>query len=382
MSFEYKQKEIPDFRKSSSSSSSSSHRPADEEITPIIDLYGILGLKIDVCQKPNCDELIQEAYHKKALENHPDKRKKGSEQQNKHTQKKYEELFMLIKGAYEILSDEKQRHNYNNRLKLEKQSTNSFFKLKKTAVEYADTEYKVATDSDKLVFKEQMKLMNEKQRYDPDIASQPISKRETKKMLQSHLANRASQDKELKPENIFEGMPFSPERFNEAFDLNKDVDETDGALTPYDGVPSAWNGSAGQISQFSNFDENFDLFVEDASRLDISNQTFGSFDHIGSTPKLKLTKEFVSGLQGANYYNDHSDIGDSYYVDMKKRLSQRGSDQNKFENMNYDDFKRDDTAGYGIFEQLGFKYEDRLNLDMENEDIASRFNKLMTERKK
>ena len=47
--------------------------------------------------------------------------------------------------------------------------------------------------------------------------------------------------------------------------------------------------------------------------------------------------------------------------------------------MTFDDFKRDDTAGYGIFDQLGFEFNDRLSLDVDEDDIASKYEKLMME---
>lgn len=336
----------------------------------IINLYGILGLTIDVCQKPNCNELIRDAYFRKAKLCHPDKCKGKPELQ---------ELFLLIKGAFEILSDEKQRQNYNNKLKLEKQSTNSFFKLKKTAKDYADNVYSEATDTQKLSFKEQMKLMDKK--YETDSTGVTMSKADAKKKLQSRVADRKAQDVELRPENIFEGGKFDAKKFNRAFDLNKEADTGGGDLMLYGGVPSAWN-DMGRVANFSNFDDLNNLFVEDSTRLDVSKQSYGSIDNMGPAQKIKLTKEFVSQLEGADYYDQHNHIDDSYYTDLKNRLSSRGSEQQSIENMSLNDFKRDDTAGYGIYDQLGLKYEDRLSIDMENEDIATRFEKIMAERKK
>ena len=56
--------------------------------------------------------------------------------------------------------------------------------------------------------------------------------------------------------------------------------------------------------------------------------------------------------------------------------------QSRFESMTYQDFNKDDTAGYGIFDQLGFKYDDRLELDNDDDDDFSRkFEKLMLDRK-
>ena len=70
----------------------------------LIDLYGVLGLTPDVCAEPNCEDLIHEAFLKKAKSLHPDKNRHKSEAD----QKTIADLFELVQGAYDILRDEKQ----------------------------------------------------------------------------------------------------------------------------------------------------------------------------------------------------------------------------------------------------------------------------------
>jgi hypothetical protein len=65
---------------------------------------------------------------------------------------------------------------------------------------------------------------------------------------------------------------------------------------------------------------------------------------------------------------------------LKQKLNDRKTDATNFETMKYNDFKRDDTAGYGIFDELGYKFNDQLSLDVDEDDIASKFDKLMAER--
>ena len=337
----------------------------------VIDLYNILGLTVDVCNKPNCNELIREAYLKKAKICHPDKNRNRPE---------VLKLFDLVHGSFEILCDEKQRTNYNHKLKLDKQSSSSYIKLKKSAADYSESGYLDATDDQKISFDEKMKLQDKKYGYDVETEI-PIPKADAQKKLQSYMTGRATQDVDYKPENIFEGGKFSHGKFNRAFDEQKKQLESDNStIIAHGGIPSAWNDQ-GKVANFSNFDDLDNLFVEDSGRIDLSTQSYGSVD-IGYVPSAKLTKDFVSGLDDADYYQGHSHIDDDYYADMKQKLSQRGSEQKSFENMEYNDYKKDDTAGYGIFEQLGLKYEDRLALDMDNDDIAARFEKLMKERQK
>jgi len=74
-------------------------------------------------------------------------------------------------------------------------------------------------------------------------------------------------------------------------------------------------------------------------------------------------------------------LSDSYYDDLKLKLRERESDTSKFDAMKFGDFKRDDMAGYGIFDQLGFKFDDRLSLDnLDEDDIAKKYEKLVAEK--
>lgn len=335
----------------------------------IIDLYSVLGLTVNVCNEPNCDELLHGAFLKASRKCHPDKNRNNPE---------IEEIFILIQGAYDILKDAKQRGNYNHKLKLDKQSSNSYFKLKQSAIDYSDGAYKEATKDQELAFEDQKRLMNEKYGYNEEN-EKAIPKKDAKKILQSRLAARATDDVDYKPEKIFNGDGFDAKKFNAAFDMSKKQSDSS-ELMPSNGVPSAWN-DAGSVATFSQFDDLNNLFVDDKTRFDTSKQSYGGLD-FGSVSTVKLTQEYVAGLSGGDYYDQHGDLDEDYYTDIKKRLSDRQASQNSFENMGYNDFKRDDTAGYGIHDQLGFDFNDKLSLDVDEDDIATRFDKIMAERQK
>jgi curved DNA-binding protein CbpA len=335
----------------------------------LIDLYGVLGLTIDICNDPECMDKLYTAYLKQSKKWHPDKNKSPEAS----------EMFILIQRSYDILKDEKQRTNYNHKLKIDKQSSNSFFALKKAA-DVADTGYSKATLEQEKVFEEQIRLQNEKYGFDPEEAKKEYApnKKEAKKTLKQRIADREAQKIELMPERLFEGDIFDARKFNAAFDLAKKSTNTD--IVPSLGVPEAWNG-AGTLANFSNFDDLDNLFVEDGSRYDTSKQTFSGID-FGPIPSTKLTADLVSGLEGGDYYDQHNMLGDDYYEEMKRDLAKRQSDQGSFEKMKFGDYDRSNFAGYGIHDQLGFQYEDRLTLDLDDEDISVRFDKLMLERQK
>jgi curved DNA-binding protein CbpA len=332
----------------------------------IPDLYNILGLTAEVCKDPNCNDLIQKAYVRKAKLCHPDKHP---------GRKDIEEVFELLTSAYDILKDEKQRNAYNHKLTLNKQSSSDFLKLKDGTNSYMKTigEYKPPTDQQKLSFKEQMKVLDDKHKFNSADAT-AISKNDAKKKLIQMEKERVLQDRDLKPEKLFDDGRFDLKKFNAAFDKVHKRDET--AMMPHNGVPSAWN-DMGTVANYSNFDNLDNLYVEDSNRFDTAKQNYSGIDF---GPVNKITKDEIEGLNGADYVDGHNVLGDDYYKNMKERLRARKEDASSFETMKYGDFKRDDTAGYGIFDQLGFKIDDRLTFDVDDDDISKKFEKLMAQR--
>lgn len=334
------------------------------------DLYNILGLTIDVCKDPECDKKIQQAYIKKAKVCHPD-RHPG--------RKDIEEVFELLTSAYDILKDEKQRNAYNHKLSLNKQSSNDFAKLKKGAAEYMESlgEYKSPTDQQKLSFREKMLELDAKHGFDSTLMD-PIPMHDANKKLNDLTKVRSEQDRDLKPERLFDDGRFDIKKFNAAFDMVHKRDDT--IMVPHNGIPSAWNdlGTVANYCDISSETNYSDLYVDDANRIDIGRQNYGNID-IG-TPTPKLSKNDVEKLQGADYVDKHNVLGEDYYRVMKEKLRERKKEATNLEKMKYGDFKRDDTAGYGIFDQLGFKFDDRLTLDVEEDDISKKFEKLMAER--
>lgn len=331
------------------------------------DLYNILGLTIDVCKETNCDELIKKAYVKKAKVCHPDKHP---------GRKDVGEVFELLTSAYDIIKDESQRTAYNHKLSLSKQSSSDFLKLKKSATDYAQAlgEYVDPTEHQKLYFKEQMSELNAKHNYNASMID-PISQQDVKKKINDLNKTRSEQDKTLKPERLFDDGRFDLKKFNAAFDNVHTKD--DKAIINHGGVPTAWN-DLGTVANYSNFDDLNNLYVEDGNRFDMARQTFGSVEFTGSSKKM--TKDDLQNINGADYVDGHNVLGEDYYKDMKARLRDRNEDATGFEKMKYGDFKRDDTAGYGIFDQLGFKFDDRLALDVDDDNISKKYEKLMAER--
>lgn len=333
----------------------------------IPDLYHILGLTPAVCSEPDCNERIRKAYTNLAKKCHPDKHP---------GRKEVEEVFELLTRAYDILKDEKQRAAYNHKLSLNKQSSNDFISLKNASTKYMESmgEYKPPTKEQELEFANKMKMLDEKHGYD-ETKINKISSDDAKKLMNDAMKTRADQDRIYKPEKLFDEGRFDLKKFNAAFDKIHNKEDT--TITLHNGVPLAWNGTS--TTGYSNFDDLDNLYVEDHSRLDTSGQIFGSTKF--NQPNKLLTKEEVSRIAGADYVDGHNNLDDDYYRNLRMKLNERKAQANDIDNMSFNDYKRDDTAGYGIFDKLGFKIDDRLSLDVDDDDISKRFEKLMEERK-
>lgn len=308
------------------------------------DLYRILGLTKDVCKEPNCSEIIKKAYKKRARHCHPDKNPGV---------KDAEEIFRLLNSAYEILNNEKDRNEYNHKLLLIKQSSSDFNKLKEKSRALMESigEIKPPTEQQKISFQQRV----QHPRVDP------ISQLEAKKKMEHIVKERTMQDVELKPEMLFNEGAFDPRKFNAAFDIVHKKD--DESIVPHTGIPEAWNNYScayGNINSLEN------MYASDCQVTE-------------PKPIKKITKEDIKDINVADYYDKHASLDDEYYRDIRTKLMDRQNDTNKFEKMNYSDFKRDDTAGYGIHDRMGIEFGNVLSLN-DDEDIMKKFEKIKKKR--
>lgn len=292
------------------------------------DLYHILGLTIDVCKEPNCNEIIHKAYIRRTKACHPDKYP---------DQKEMAEAFELVTRAYDILKNEKERNEYNYILSMNKQNSADYANLKKSAREFVKSlveNYPDAQESEnnsyereewsrsllkqkEEEFKEQMKILNTKHGFDPSLDKAPISQQDAKKKLLEMSQQRAAQDIECQPMKIFdEGEVFDPEKFNAVFDLIHQKE--DNAIIAKE---SSYNSCT--MINFSDFDNLDKIYVEDSTRID----TPGHYAYLNNLeePIRKVTKEEIKGLKKADYYSGHNVLTDDYYKGIKDKLRERKS---------------------------------------------------------
>lgn len=333
-------------------------------------LYDILGLTADVCNKENCNELIKRAYIRKAKKCHPDK----FTGENK---REAAEIYELLTGAYDILKNEHQRSEYNSKIKTKGQSSGDYGKLKKGAVDYSKTigEYVPPSDEIKLGFKNRMSEMDSIRKYDRANENK-LSIEDVNNKMSTIGKVRDDQDKTLAPENLFEGGTFSLSKFNAVFDKHHMKENT--SMVPHGGAPMAWD-NFGSSAGFSKFDDLDNLYVADGTRYDTARQSFGGVD-FGERAQ-KITKNDILDIEDADYVTNHSKIEEDYYTNLAAKLKNRQGDATEFDSRTYKDYDRHDTAGYGIFDKLGYSFEDVLALD-DDENISSKYEKMMASRAK
>lgn len=341
-----------------------SYQPKNE----MPDLYRILGLDQNICQKENCDAIIKEAFNKKVKKYHPDKHPNRPE---------IVDVFAMIRDAYDILSTAEKREVYNNILSISKQTASDYNVLKKQSTMHMESlgEYKPPNQEQISQFEKQSALLNQQHNFDASQAKNPIPEKEAQTKFEELIKNRMCDVENLMPERLFEDEKVPPEIFNSIFDKyhNNDKDNT---MMLHQGVPMAWNNT----DNYGDYQKFGGLYSDDNSRLEFSHQSYGQAS-FGTIPSKNITKDDIVGLKPADYVKNHNVLGDDYYKDLKNRLNSRKTDTNYFESKSYQDYEKEKNnfSDYGIHDKLGLKM-DQLAFD-DADDIQTRYNKLMNAKK-
>lgn len=332
------------------------------EQTKMPSLYTILGLSQSVCDEPNCEELIHKAYVSKAKKYHPDKC---------DTDANMKQVFELITHAYNILRDSTKRSEYNDKLKIQNQCTNDFDSLRAGYEKYIKTVEPVTsvTESDVLgQFEYQSSKLNKRHQFNPNDINLPVSEDESRKKLQE-LIDARNKDAELfTPGKISfnESDEMDLNRFNAMFDKinNKNVPNS-GDITSYN-RPDPWIGSNKNFN-FSDFDMLDNIYSNVNDRYDSVTASFASVDDC-DLPKYdyqSLANEDIN----ASYVNNHNELEDNYYEIMKSKILERTQQTKDIGSMKYSDYKLNDTAGYGIYDELTGYEQDNELLNFSNPEL-------------
>ena len=327
-----------------------------------VNLYKVLGVKRDCTEKE-----IKKAFNKLIVKYHPDR---GGDS----------EIYEIVVNAYNILVDPQSRKQYDSLYKMGEETRQSYVDMKTQAKSFLDTQNTEVTADDHKSFKEGWDQLNKKHGYyEEEKDEMIIPKKEAMKKWKDLNSLRKKHYEEDKPEILFDkDKPVDMATFNAAFEAaNGSILD----IVSKKDVPDAWDGHGSAMTNYSNFD-NDDIYDESQSVGDMHGINFGSI-HFDKKPQKKLSKDDINNVGKADYYNNHNVIEDDYYDKIKQRLKERTVETKTFNNKEMHQYDKECTAGYGIFDKLGIKYDDNLKIsDWEDKDVNQAYQKLLQDRQK
>lgn len=325
-----------------------------------VNLYDVLNVASNCSRKE-----IKNAYRKLVKEFHPDK--PGGDA----------EMFELITHAYNLLSNEESRADYDKFFELSKQSDGNFFKMRESASDfYKMQENSVKDDTrteneKKLDFKREMENMDKKHGFNnDDDYTKGIPLEDIEERFRDIEIVREQQDIEEAPEKLLNpNEPFNAKKFNAIFDaLYSNKNE----MIPHNGNPDGWNVGTFDAS-YSNLDNYGDIYTE-------GNGNSYSSINLDMGSKNKLSKKDINNIEDADYTDNHNICDDDYQKSLEEKLMEREQQSKNFNDMKFDDFSKESCGGYGVFEGLGIKNID--SFSWENDDsLQQRYQKLLDQRR-
>lgn len=337
--------------------------PQDNNQLEQVNLYKVLGIKQDCTAKE-----IKKAFNKLIIQHHPDR---GGDP----------EIYEIIVNAYNILINPELRKQYNDLHKLNEETKQNYVDMKTQSKSFLDAQNTEVTDDNKKKFKEGWDQLNKKHGYYEESKDDiVISTKDAKQKWKDLDEQRKKHYNEDKPEILFDkDKPIDMSTFNAAFEAaNGNILD----IVSKKDVPDAWNGQGSSMTNYSNFDNMDDIYDETQEVGDMHNINFGSI-HFDKKPKKTLTKDDIKNVGQADYYNNHNIIEDDYYDNIKKKLKERTMETKTYNDKEIHQYDKENTAGYGIFDKLGIKYDDNLKIsDWEDKDVNQAYQKLLQDRQK
>lgn len=324
-----------------------------------VDLYKALGVD------RKCTNVeIKKAYKRLVVKYHPDR---GGDS----------EIFEIISNAYNILVNDDTRQQYDELYKLNQETNVGYKSMRKQAQSFLESQNTKASDTDYSDFKIGWEELNKKHGYQEENENEMVIPTEIANLKWSELQNkRETQYNEDKPEQIFPDLDnFDLSKFNAAYDAaNGSIHD----IVQKKDVPDAWNCSS-EMTGYSAFSKLDEIYDEHTDVNDLQNVNYGSVNF--NKQSKKITKDDVKNMAPADYYKNHNKLENNYKDIIKQRLKERNFDSKKFSDKKFNNYEKDNTAGYGIFEKLGIKYNDRLSIsDWSGNDVNSAYQKLLNDR--
>ena len=309
----------------------------------IFDYYKILGVE------PTATQIeIKRAYQKKLKKLHPDRT-----EQTKENIAKYK----LLREAGDILSDPYERKAYDMQKKTDntyknhdekRESFKDFLKLQEQSM--TEDDRKIA----KLNFERGLAELDNKHGYKKEY-HEPITVEDYNTLIKDSVLIRNDEDNELKPEEIFKGKQFNPNKFNKLFEQKKKKDEkrkknSDG-IVKYSGDILAFNDGDDGLGGASVND--YDALYAEGDYNGYSDKYAGIGNGLIGNVDDNSDDEDISIDTPTEYNDDNSQ--DKFNKSFRKMMAERETDYGKLMSLNpANEMGSALDDKYGISKHFGF----------------------------
>lgn len=297
-----------------------------------VNLYDVLDIEHDCTKKD-----IIKAYRKLVKIYYPDKPTGDSD------------LFELINHAFDVLSNDEKRKEYDNLQKISEKVNKShkdraeeFEKFKELQTNAEITKTK---EEAKLDFDENMAILDEKREFNRDQYEEEENNKLTSddmnKMIEDLAIERDQDEIENQPKNIFGENDFDINKFNLAFERAKNnvnsitikdrPKESNVMDSDYIGINDDYENVYGDSSDTSQFtDKNFTSITNNMENIDFSN------------------------LDGESKYNTHTEGKDNqeYKDHLEEMVKMREKETEDIKKMSLKDFNTNIKEGYGFLHEI------------------------------
>ena len=262
-------------------------------------------------------------------------------------------VFALVARAYECLSNEDKRDEYDKMLLIEKKAKKSNYINQKKAFEdfikaqEAEAVTAKTLEHAKAKFNIDYAELDRKRGFDRSNLDNALPPQDAFKRMKDMQMAREQDELEFSQPKIFDSSNFDRNKFNSLFEMKykNDSDDDEQQLVKR-AVPSAFNDLNGP--SYSTCDNYDDIFEEgDVQGTDF----YGSVKDTGK--KIEITKDDLRKLKAnKNSYSTHSVLEADYNENIKKKIRDRELEDKLYEERKMQDFDVDDKE-YKFLHHVG-----------------------------
>jgi hypothetical protein len=312
----------------------------------IIDLYKILGLRIEDSKKDNFDRILRDAYKEKLRKYYP---KYNSNSEQNAIDK---DMYLIAKESYNLLKNKTEREEYNKLLLPDKPQLQDFFSMKEDYNNYIDTvptpvpnqsqqqqQQQQPTNlyqNKEKKFKKKLKKIN-LEKNNTHYDEQPkITELNVQDMLENIKNKRLEEENMFKQNKLLKNSDISGKKFNAIFDkIHENKIKKMSLVEVNDANPEAWEPLS---SNFSNFDQDNEIsdgtmgFNMQYSAIDLDDDDdidINAFGDIADISDLNCN------------YDSHNKKDNDYYKNVALKLNTIKNDTSRFKKYSEHDFRKE-----------------------------------------